>query len=310
MSAVVTEYQRVLQEECERVCGKHLPDEIVWMILYKWGGLQTPTGGIIRNLMTMSSRNSLGQVFRVIPYGTFSQDDIGDQITEEQLDDPSAEFAIPIYNVQLVRYIDTKRYNELVSPLNPDGASQICLTAQGPLLIRAWWPPYLLIERTSPYSVWQWRGLDIWEEPLGPGMRMRPNYLWAMAAKCRGVPDRYLRFFYRHNRPPTATKSELYQLVLRAETDHTWRFWYDMILAHQDLYLPVAIGLTIGFTIRVGIVGVGARYLQSKIPGMSFPMACLGFVVTTRSLGRLAVVGCGLLTNHWLIARGPQIVRR
>jgi hypothetical protein len=33
---MLTHFQ-VLQEESERICGRHLPEEIVWMILYKWG---------------------------------------------------------------------------------------------------------------------------------------------------------------------------------------------------------------------------------------------------------------------------------
>jgi len=307
MTAIVTDYHRVLQEESERVCGRHLPDEIVWMILYKWGGLQTPTGGIIRNLMVMSIRNSLGQIHRFVPSGTFSQDDFGELVSEEKFHDSSTVFASHINDVRLAQWIITTRSSEFNwCPY----AYQTRSTAQGPVLVRTMYRSYLLSKPTSPYSVWQWQGIDIFQNPHRAGMWMRPRYLWMMAAKCRGVPEMFIWPCYRYDMPPTAAMPELYQLVLRAETDYTWRFWYDLFLAHRDYCQSVAIGQATGFMLVAGFVGVGARYLQSKMPGMSFLTACLGFVVTSRTLGKLALVGYGLLTDHWVIARDPQIGHR
>jgi len=68
--AAVTEYHRVLQEESERVCGKHLPNEIVWMILYKWGGLQTPTATLIRAEMRLMPVQSDSKNDRYAPIDT------------------------------------------------------------------------------------------------------------------------------------------------------------------------------------------------------------------------------------------------
>lgn len=48
---MILSYIQVLQEESERVCGRHLPEEIVLAILYRWGGLQTPAAVLIRKRM-------------------------------------------------------------------------------------------------------------------------------------------------------------------------------------------------------------------------------------------------------------------
>ena len=142
---MLTHFQ-VLQEESERVCGKHLPDEIVWMILYKWGGLQTPAGAAIRNLMKMSQHNTLGQRHRPVPYGTFSQSDVGDLISQEQLHDPSTEFVMHVSNVRLVRRtVATENLSDLFNPY----ANSLRSTTQGPVLVRASLP-FLLHERTTP----------------------------------------------------------------------------------------------------------------------------------------------------------------
>lgn len=306
MAAGITKYHQVLQEESERVCGKHLPDEIVWMILYKWGGLQTPSGAVIRNLMATSSRNSLGQRHRLVPYGLFSKGDIGELISQEQLDDPATEFVMHVSNVRLVRQTVA---TENLSKLLDQHAYTMRSTAQGPVLV---WvsPPSILYERTSPCAIWKWQGLDMLHEPPGDGIRMRKRYLWAMAAKYRGVSELIVAHGYRTRATPTATKPELYQLLLRAETDHTWRFWYDLCLAHKYYCLPVFVGNTVGFMLHAGLVSAGARCLQSKMPGVSFSMACLGFLVTSRCFGKFAALGCGLLTDHWLIPHAPQIGRR
>lgn len=112
-----------------------------------------------------------------------------------------------------------------------------------------------------------------------------------MAAECRGVPEMIVNRCYQPRPFPSATKPELYQLVLRAETDHTWRFWYDLYLAYRDYCLPVLIGNAMGFALTAGVVGAGARLLQTKMPGVSFPMACLGFAVTSRCIGKFVAVG-------------------
>ena len=112
---------------------------------------------------------------------------------------------------------------------------------------------------------------------------------------------------YRAHVFPTATKPELYQLLLRAETDHTWRFWYDLYLAHKDYLPPVLIGNVTGCALIAGVIGGGARLLQSKIPNISLPMACIGFAVTSRCFGRFGAICCGMLTGCWLIPRAPQI---
>ena len=141
-------------------------------------------------------------------------------------------------------------------------------------------------------------------------MRMRSAYLWIMAARARGVPDYIVNLCYRARDYPNANKSELYQLVLRAETDHTWRFWHDLFLAHRNFCIPITLGHASGIALTATVVALGAQYLQSKKPGLSFPLSALGFLVTTHCLGKAFAVGCGLMTDYWLILRAPRIGRR
>lgn len=262
--AMLTHFQ-VLQEESERICGKALPAEIVLMILYKWGGLETPTARIVWKLMNTTIHNTLGQSLRFVPHGTFSKGELGGFLTEEQLRNRSTVFVSHIPTAIILRSVGVEGVDmRLLSPYS----TAMWQTTKGPIFVQpacSFRLSFRLSERTTPSSIWKWQGLDTWMEPPGAGMRMRSTYLWAMAAQCRGVPEPYVRLCYRARDPPSATKSELYQLVLRAETDYTWRFWYDLVSTNPEFCWPVTVGHIIGVALSAGVIGCGARYLQSKI---------------------------------------------
>ena len=121
----------------------------------------------------------------------------------------------------------------------------------------------MLLERTSPYSIWKCHRLNVIYIPPGAGIRVRSAVLWAMAAKCRGVSDRIISVCSRMPDPPNATKAELHQLVLQADTDYTWRFWHDLFFAYRYFCIPTTIAQVLGIALTASAVVLGAQYLRS-----------------------------------------------
>jgi len=104
MAAAVTEYHWVLQEESERLCGRHLPDEIVRMILYKWGGLQTPAAAAIRKRMEtplFAGRHNTC----LVPFGDINADPRDRGWVEGVL---ATEPERPAYDISMV--LDSRRF--------------------------------------------------------------------------------------------------------------------------------------------------------------------------------------------------------
>ena len=222
---ILAEYCQVLQEESERVCGTALPPELIHLILFRWGGLEHPTATLIQGVM--SRPHDIGP-WRgwALPYSTIPRHVFGDVPSAETMADPATEFAAYITDCTLG-----------LSNLSDDGQRARHELPDGRVFV---YGLSLRLQNALAHSildegVWWLCGPPMFTH----GVRCSQRALWIMAAQCRGMSQHHMRAF-RRGPTPLATKLELCNLLRRAETDRSWRLWYDLARAH-----PGGMGATV-----------------------------------------------------------------
>lgn len=209
----VAEYSRVLQEESERVCGTALPVELVRMILFRWGGMQTRSAALVRAELS---------VIRVAAFaGLFAEVRPGTRLS---------------CNLRPPRVVGPRLandYNTMPAPWLSFvyGALE---TQPGDLATLGH------IDYKTDRVDSDARGMDLVTLLVYTGV---PEY-WEAAAECRGLSTGWMSPRLKRSFMPGYTragKHEMYRLLLRAETDPSWRFWVDLLWPRRmdaDLHNP------------------------------------------------------------------------
>jgi hypothetical protein len=217
---VFAEYYNVLQEESERVCGTALPVEIIHLILLKWGGLEHPAAGCVRRELTTpvtcygcpdapvsvadKSRMSCTLMPATTPRDYFLRHVAAGKIP--YFDHPHAAFVLEA--------------NFVGGAVSPD---------------------YIRVGHV---------GYRNQEVEINANAHVLASVLahcgvveyWRAAAECRGLSvDHWMsngttRLFM----PPYTRegKRDMYRLLLRAETDPSWRFWPDLFWPRRLNLVP------------------------------------------------------------------------
>ena len=211
MATAIAEYHRVLQEESERVCGKHLPDEIVWIILYRWGGLQTPTAGLIRAEMRLMPAESSSKNDRYAPIDTTQwKPRVG----------PLAITKDIVTHFSLNNVLRTAPLKPVRFPINGYANLYAALLGNNTYFY------YRLNQNADHYFTaknLRWRYGFMIDDGYSERYAM-----WKAALEYRGCSDKLIERASRLG-VWSYTNRDSYDLLRRAETDYTWRFWWDAL---------------------------------------------------------------------------------
>jgi hypothetical protein len=188
---LVAEYCRVLQEESERVCRTALPLEMVWLILFRWGGMQTLTARLIRKQLGTCAVMLDGSRVRMPSTIRLSCDLKGQRAYtyRHHMTGLATCYTYPVYSASY-------GYDVTQVDINTDNNHFM------DMLVYTGVPEY-----------------------------------WQAAAECRGLSVDYWMSsaIARCFMPPfdREGRRDMYRLLLRAETDPSWRFWVDLFWPRQ-----------------------------------------------------------------------------
>ncbi len=287
--AFFAEYCCVLQEESERVCGTALPQEIIHLILLKWGGLRHPAATAIHRLMS-PVHEVCGFNVQIVPHHSILRDQLAGEVAPSQVD-PDATRLTLITNSHWLR---EERGGE-----RPDGPHSFTMLRDGRVLV------YGMSGRLSQSLCRTIRSEGVWwgaNSPLlGDGLQCSKEGLWMMAAAARGVPLKYVAVICQNGFNTETTKAELCALLWRAETDHSWKFWYDLASVCPKEVGIFGMGLGIGAGAVCATVGLGAWAIQKRTPSLSYSKAVLIFMMSARSASRFGLFGldCIVMGRRW-----------
>jgi hypothetical protein len=276
--SLLGEYCWVMQEESERVCGTALPVEICHLILLKWGGLRHPTATAIRGLMS-PVHEVCGFDVQVVPHHSIQRDQLVGPVAASRVD-PDAMRVTLITNSHWLR---EERGGE-----RPDGPHTFTMLRDGRVLVYGMSArlSQLLCHGVSDEGVWWGANSPLFAD----GLQCSQEGLWQMAAVARGVSNWHLNGLTKCNLTTEATKPELCALLRRAETDYSWKFWYDLAAVYPKEVATYGAGLAVGTSIAAAIVGLGGWAIQKRTPALSYSEAVVTCAIAVRTFARIGAV--------------------
>jgi hypothetical protein len=276
---VYEKYFQVMQEGSERVCGTALPVEIIHLILFKWGGLMHPTAAIIQGLI-LPLHNVYGFNVQVIPHGSISPEQIVGSIQHDQLDGE----AVRLIYITLHKLLCEKNATES----SPNAGDSFTMLRDGSVLVcsRSIEMTRLLYRDITDEGTW-WAADELMFED---GIHSSKMGLWTMAAACRGWSIKNCKVLCNTHRETDVTKAELCALLRRAETDNSFKFWYDMANVFPKVTIAYGTGVSIGVIAGVAVIGLGGWGVKKLTP-LPYPEAVLTFIFVSRSVSMLGSFG-------------------
>lgn len=283
--SILEEYYQVLQEGSERMCGTALPVEIIHLILFKWGGLMHPTAAVIQGLI-LPVHNVCGFNVQVIPYHSISPEQIVGSVQHNELDGE----AVRLIYITLHNLLCEKNAAE-----PPNAGDGFTMLRDGSVLVcsRSIEMTRLLYRDITDEGTW-WAADELMFED---GIHSSKMGLWSMAAACRGWPIKGCKVLCNTHIETDVTKAELCALLRRAETDYSFKFWYDMATVLPKVTIAYGTGISIGVIAGVAVIGLGGWGVKKLTP-LPYPEAVLTFIFAFRSVSMLGSFGWNRLVTR------------